>query len=151
MELHFQSCFIFDCSPTQWTFLKDQFSTNLKGNSSLLSVEIRYLYAVKMVHIIIAFYIVFLDLRPCDDVNTCLDEQRAGISISVTDTHDHNSAEQDLCSPFCVCSCCASHLQIRYSAVISSNLCACPSPQPLLYLSNALPTTGQSIWQPPKV
>ncbi|HZY79523.1 MAG TPA: DUF6660 family protein [Cyclobacteriaceae bacterium] len=105
---------------------------------------------MKLIHIILAVYVVFLDLRPCGDIDTCVDEQRAGISVTTVDKHNHSEEEQDLCTPFCICACCSSHVQVGYSSTIDSNRVGHNTKLTIPYNEGVLTNTHQSIWQPPR-
>jgi hypothetical protein len=74
------------------------------------------------------------------------------VSIAVVDTdgHEHSDAEQDVCSPFCICSCCRAQIQqpscyfFDFHAVRFLEL---------RYGLNTphIQTLSASIWQPPKI
>ena len=69
---------------------------------------------MKTVCYIIATVIAGLAVYPCNDANISVDDQKYSQSVvdeSGVDVYDHNHSpsETDLCTPFCVCSCCSSH------------------------------------------
>lgn len=64
---------------------------------------------MKGVCYIIAIVIAGLAVYPCNDANICVDDQQYSKSVVDVNDHDHSSDEVDLCTPFCVCSCCSSH------------------------------------------
>jgi hypothetical protein len=87
---------------------------------------------------------------PCSDGATCLDEVKAGIVNADQSDHNHGSAEEDLCTPFCICSCCAAHIQLKTSPSYGAVAPLHNTPLATAYLEKPLLTNGQSIWQPPR-
>jgi hypothetical protein len=109
-----------------------------------------YLCIVKVIRFIFALYILYMAVYPCSDSKTCVDERNAGIALVNQANHDHSSSEQDLCTPFCICSCCAAHVQIKCSNYASQVNLPLNTKLIPLYLEKPIINNGVSIWQPPK-
>lgn len=104
-----------------------------------------------MIRFAFAMYILMLAVYPCNDSQICLDEKKAGVSVSAATHHEHSSDERDQCTPFCFCACCATHMQVSYAFVIS---CEHPVHNTSLntpYFERPLLNNIKSIWQPPKI
>jgi hypothetical protein len=101
---------------------------------------------VKIISILLTIYTLSLSMMPCADEYVCSDE----ITESVVDTSaDHSSEEEDFCSPFCVCACCAQNIWAPYllyktKIVLNELLVA-------VYRLPDFASQTQSIWQPPKL
>ncbi|MFZ6011664.1 MAG: DUF6660 family protein [Bacteroidota bacterium] len=106
---------------------------------------------MKVIRFIFALYVLFLAVYPCSDSNTCVDEQKAGVALIASDDHAHTSNEQDSCTPFCICSCCAAHIQLHKAADISFALLIHNTQLTTLYQEKPLLNTSNSIWQPPRI
>jgi len=125
------------------------FSANAFTNS--LYGFIVYIRTVKAARFIFALYIVFMTVYPCNDQNTCADERKAGVAFVDTANHNHTSEEQDFCTPFCICSCCAAHVQLTSLFNQEFSIFAHNTKQRFLYFERSVSNTSHSVWQPPKV
>jgi hypothetical protein len=106
---------------------------------------------VSIIRFLFAAYILFLSVYPCSDKETCIDERKAGIAfVSVTD-HDHTSSEVDQCTPFCICACCAAHIQVNRISDISFAVLIHNTKLTTLYFEKPLLSNAKCIWQPPKL
>jgi len=106
---------------------------------------------VKAIRLLLATYVFFLSVYPCSDGNTCADEQKAGVMMEASAHPDHASSEQDLCSPFCICSCCASHIQLITLHDLSLKVTVNHADLSTLYVERPPFGNASSIWQPPKI
>ena len=106
---------------------------------------------MKIRHFILAAYVFLLALYPCRD-----SDLHAG---AITDTaavvsdhdHSHSGVELDICTPFCLCSCCSAHIrlsvpndiegaQLQHNTVLISR-----------YIEHPVLDLTRSIWQPPRI
>jgi hypothetical protein len=110
-----------------------------------------YLCTVKIGYLIFTVFVFILAVYPCRDAKTCLDEQRSGISEVSAANHSHSDQEKDLCSPFCICSCCAAHIRLTSSPEIDFTSLFHNSELHSFYWEKPFLNNGQSIWQPPKL
>lgn len=124
--------------------------TTIFPNATQLHPFGPYLCCVRMLIILYTFYIAGLACYPCTDGQTCVDEVKSSIAVIDTDGHAHSDAEKDLCSPFCICSCCRAQIQqpsyyfFDFHAVrLAEQRCDLRTPD--------IQTLAVSIWQPPKV
>jgi hypothetical protein len=111
----------------------------------------RYLYGVKrFFSIFFAIYIAAVTCMPCADGDVCADEQDMATELTVALADEHSGEEADFCSPFCVCSCCNSHVnQPRYF-----NFSFEPIESKTLYAAtacSAVQRISYAIWQPPRL
>lgn len=106
---------------------------------------------VKGIRLIFTLYVFFLAVYPCSDSNTCVDEQKAGMVLIANDDHAHTSNEQDSCTPFCICSCCAAHIQLNQVADITFSILIHNTQLATLYQEKPMLNNGNSIWQPPRI
>lgn len=119
-------------------------------NATLLHAFHFYLCRVRVIIILYALYIAYLACYPCTDSETCADEIKASIAVVDTGNHEHSDAEQDLCSPFCICSCCRA--QIQQPSYLFFDFHAVRITE-LRYGFNTpdIKTFPVPIWQPPKI
>lgn len=99
---------------------------------------------------IFSIYILALSLMPCTDAlgmnapNTSKTE--------ITKTHNGDAEHNDFCSPFCICSCCNTPVNITFDSFsIKVNKPVATSLKiPVFNFFFASNYYG-SIWQPPKI
>ncbi|MEZ4945089.1 MAG: DUF6660 family protein [Cyclobacteriaceae bacterium] len=100
---------------------------------------------------IFAFYILFLALYPCSDANSRAIEQKSEIVSALQSTHLSSGMEADICTPFCICACCAAHIKISalsdldFLGVIHNTKANIP------YIEKKVLSGNSSIWQPPRI
>jgi hypothetical protein len=96
-----------------------------------------------------AFLFSFLACYPCSDGESCDEETESHAQVNISEEHQSTN-EIDLCSPFCICSCCHHqltrtadfHLQFFFPTYVVENVA---------YLSCFIDTISPSIWQPPRL
>jgi hypothetical protein len=96
--------------------------------------------------LIFALYILSLAIMPCADGYT-----DAGSSTVVVATSPSGHHEQDLCAPFCICTCCASPIQLNYLAEVRCSLYQYNPKFITLYVIDPVVDQTASIWQPPRI
>ena len=107
-----------------------------------------YLCCMNWVKVILALYITFLACLPCSDTFAQAESDTASASAQADDRHQE---ETDICSPLCICNCCAGVSQIPPSTVFTVVIPeSYPADHNSLYQENHLAVYA-SIWQPPKV
>jgi hypothetical protein len=102
---------------------------------------------MKILTLILAFYIFALNLTPCADFVVPNDLVKTEVS-QINDDHQHQ--DSDLCSPFCICQCChvnASDLQVAFIKIEVSEI----STQDFFYRNGSEKDFTASILQPPIV
>jgi hypothetical protein len=103
---------------------------------------------VKVIYFIFSIYILSITVYPCgDDRDIALDQNSSAVS---TAGHDHD-AEQDFCSPFCICACCTAHIQIINVVAIAADNLVHNTELNTPYVERPVIDNGDSIWQPPKL
>ncbi len=108
---------------------------------------------MRFITFLLAIYILLLSIVPCSDThNDCVtkDTQKKEIGTS---HHDHNQDQDDNCSPFCTCSCCA----MAYT-VMNFSQYECKVLKEYTFSEKvAIPEESYhsnyygNIWQPPKI
>jgi len=98
----------------------------------------------------LSVYLLLLVFHPCSDQDTCIDEQRTGLTTLTAD-HDHSESETDQCSPFCICSCCSATIRLTLNSIVVTPLEAANTVFRTPYKQRALPNTPHAIWQPPRI
>ncbi|HNV30916.1 MAG TPA: hypothetical protein PKJ83_17345 [Cyclobacteriaceae bacterium] len=106
---------------------------------------------MKVIQLLFALHVLFLAVYPCSDRETCIDEKKTGITFVDNGSHDHNTSEQDFCTPFCICACCAAHAQLNTLTSQEFSAFAHNTKQLSLYFENPVSNENHSIWQPPKL
>ena len=105
---------------------------------------------MKVIGIILSFYIAYLVCYPCMDSQSCWDEQRVGIAVVDVQDHDHQEGEQDFCSPFCICSCCSTQIQQPSYFYFDARQEGASVLNGVLRQAFVKPFAN-TIWQPPKI
>lgn len=107
---------------------------------------------MKLLTVILSFYIFALSASPCVDIEVESAAHSTVAHSSEKDNHSHDK-ENDLCSPFCICNCCAGvtltyvpvityDFTVRFEQIRSSNS---------IYTSVLHSNFYGSIWQPPQI
>lgn len=98
-----------------------------------------------VLRLIFALYIFSLAVMPCAD--DAVDETTREVVVEPWVGHQ----VEDLCAPFCICSCCASHIQLNYVAEIDCSLNNYDTKFITPYPVNVAIHRTSNIWQPPRV
>ncbi|HNP94351.1 MAG TPA: hypothetical protein PKJ63_01940 [Cyclobacteriaceae bacterium] len=106
---------------------------------------------MKVIRFIFVLYVLFLAVFPCSDSRTSMDEQKGAITFIASEGHNHATGEQDACTPFCICSCCAAQVQLHSGTEISFTNLDHNTPVTSRYLEKPLLDKTASIWQPPRI
>ncbi|HEX8016016.1 MAG TPA: DUF6660 family protein [Flavobacterium sp.] len=107
---------------------------------------------MKLTNTILSIVILILSCMPCADMGINSFAHTKSELVSKQDNHSHEK-ENDLCSPFCICSCCGSQMA-SYSRPMAIDF-----PIPFKDIETQLPTYQSiftsnfygSIWQPPQL
>jgi hypothetical protein len=95
-----------------------------------------------------AFLVLALSVVPCADINASAnDEAKAEITKS---TQQKGDPQQDDCSPFCHCTCCASFSVNNYVATINFPDLLSITDFSSFLLDNLI-ERSRPVWQPPKI
>ncbi|RQO30144.1 hypothetical protein DBR32_11195 [Taibaiella sp. KBW10] len=102
-----------------------------------------------------ALYLLVLSLVPCSDMyNECNRKVETKAAISIAETHDHNNDQEDICSPFCVCSCCSIGIVSHHftpPVIRITHPFFAPAPKISVRNSFFISNFYGNIWQPPKL
>ncbi|HQW70475.1 MAG: hypothetical protein IPO45_17075 [Saprospiraceae bacterium] len=105
---------------------------------------------MKLFTFIFSFYLMALAMIPCHDIyNECNDKDKSEVAAN----HDHQSDENDFCSPFCTCSCCNTAITDVISFYVLSHSIAPKLNETStvsIYEFSYFSSFNGKIWQPPK-
>lgn len=104
---------------------------------------------MRILSYILAIWVLFINVIPCLD-STDKDVLGEETHLYAEASHNHNSdgAENDLCSPFCVCNCCHSYslvvaFKTSFTPVSETEMANC-------YTSSSPQVQHFDIFHPPK-
>lgn len=100
---------------------------------------------MRLLAIILAFYSLALSLVPCNDVHA--DEHGSTVIHKNADDHEEHN---DVCTPFCQCSCCQSFVDLLQIKPFKPTAFI-PNINFSNYIEESLPLLSVDHWQPPKI
>ncbi len=108
------------------------------------------LYSMRFISYILATYMLVLALLPCTD-GMAISYSDCSSALSSIDYSEHHSEHdhEDLCTPFCVCSCCGSFSIIPGTLVYDSSYDLISTCCIHSYQSNYTFDYSKSVWHPP--
>ncbi|MEO8146562.1 MAG: DUF6660 family protein [Bacteroidia bacterium] len=94
-----------------------------------------------------ALYLLVLLVMPChDNCNASIEPA----SLTIEQAQNHHEEDNGTCSPFCICSCCATHIVVQHIAGFD--------PDNIFFIrvfnsfyQSFFSSTYHAIWQPPKL
>lgn len=95
-----------------------------------------------------AFLVLALSVMPCADAGAAIKDGKTKSAITKTMQQDHN--DNDACSPFCHCACCAGFSINHLVASVALTQFNINSPKSSFLPSEVIEVV-LPIWQPPKV
>lgn len=104
---------------------------------------------MKIIAFIMAFVILALTVMPCADQDNAENDSRTKTELSKSN-QQKDSPQQDDCSPFCHCTCCAG-FSINHFIASISYLSPYQGKAVPAYLPSAVIEIALPIWQPPKL
>ncbi|MEO6287598.1 MAG: DUF6660 family protein [Dyadobacter sp.] len=104
---------------------------------------------MRIILIILAFYTVALSCIPCQDQAV---EAAFSDHVVVNANDQQQAADIDLCSPFCICTCCSA-ITLQQEITSPSLLASFPVFEDLIFAYSSETISGDltSIWQPPRI
>lgn len=122
------------------------FSIEFRNFAIFRMYNFPYIRSMKFFCLLFAVYTLTISVMPCNDVH---EETKISIS-SFSEAQDHHQEHHDICSPFCIRSCCQGFVALTsfpdvtlLDVPIAANLS--------LYTDNFFSSALASIWQPPKM
>jgi len=116
---------------------------NFPVNENLLHDDSCYLWYVKLLYLLLALYLTILAGYPCSDA-----DERANDGMAFHMQHAQPGADQ--CSPFCICACCATSVQLTADAILLTVAPRHNSKFITPYLDKHLIHNQTPVWQPPR-
>lgn len=114
-----------------------------------LNKTIIYLHPMKFLAFIMAFLVLSLSFMPCADKESSTHEGKAKSELTKANNH-HNDQQQNVCSPFCHCTCCGGFSINHFIAAIS-NIPLYETNLIITFLSAEIIEVAFPIWQPPQL
>lgn len=96
---------------------------------------------------IFALYVAALAVMPCGDNEDCTQSK---LQIELADDHSEHEHESEMCTPFCICSCCGTSLQVANIFNFEIVTAVTSKPLPTSY-TDSIQEISLSIWQPPQL
>jgi len=100
---------------------------------------------MKIIAVILSFYVMALTAFPCDDVHVTNDNS---ISLELIEQNHNQSKDVDLCTPFCFCNCCQTLSQTTTFNTTQVTFTGFDIVTPVLVQNEMEYTT--TFWVPPK-
>jgi hypothetical protein len=104
---------------------------------------------MRAVSFILSIVTFCLAVCPCGDRYEWADDSASEMVATID--HQHSSGEQDACTPFCICTCCATHVQLPIDFDLTTLNPEHNTPVITAYLEKSLSSEALSIWQPPRL
>lgn len=105
---------------------------------------------VKVIRFVFALYVLFLAVFPCSDVRSQSREDTIE-AISLIQTSQENDLQEDICTPFCICACCATHIKVTASTGPNGSGVIHNTKAKIPYVENMVSFDSNNIWQPPRI
>ncbi|HRG02361.1 MAG TPA: hypothetical protein PKZ75_14680 [Bacteroidia bacterium] len=98
----------------------------------------------KAFYILFCFYFISLAVMPCGDKDDCNELKHEQTSQNSGDHQD------EVCTPFCVCSCCATHFVVKPFQSIQTQIAVINTVY-TVHPESETSTAVIPVWQPPKL
>lgn len=108
-----------------------------------------FLQPVKIFAFIMAFLVLALSIMPCADKGVSASDGKAKTEITKSTQHSENP-QQDECTPFCHCTCCAC-FSINHFIASITHITPYLDKTKAAYLPADVIEIALPIWQPPKL
>jgi hypothetical protein len=116
---------------------------------------------LKIISIILSLYVILLAFMPCEDeLGSAFSQDQSNLATSQQDAthhdivqhekHLHGDASEDLCTPFCQCHCCHTHITFFDTGWYLENL-PFTNQKSIPYVEQAALSLPFSMCQPPRV
>ncbi|WP_149244359.1 DUF6660 family protein [Dyadobacter sp. 32] len=100
---------------------------------------------------LLAFYTVVLSCIPCQDEPFCV-SYNGSLAISDASSDHQDQGNVDLCSPFCICACCAGiTLQQPVASLPDADSLPFFNDDAFAYTAGSKSGDLATIWQPPRI
>ncbi|WP_340066610.1 DUF6660 family protein [Ascidiimonas aurantiaca] len=104
---------------------------------------------MKIAALILSFYILALNLQPCNDTDFPDDIAQMEVAMDMDLDHSEKGA-LDLCTPFCTCHCCHVHI-LDFGLPGFEPIMMDISMEPCIHFDNVGKEFTHSLLQPPQV
>ena len=106
---------------------------------------------MKILVFILSFIMLGLSCLPCSDKNAFLASSQTSVENTISTNQHHQNDHQDLCNPFCSCSCCGVTQVNPKVSSFEFEIVKPASSYTDSYLSASTITIALPIWQPPQL
>jgi hypothetical protein len=118
-------------------------AANFPINENLLHHDSCYLWYVKPLYLFLSLYFAILVAYPCTDAD---ERAHEGTALHIQQAQPG----MDQCSPFCICACCATSVQLTTDAILLTVATHHHSKFITPYLDRPLLHRQTPVWQPPR-
>lgn len=107
---------------------------------------------MKYFWVLFSFFILFLSISPCCDDGGCVKTNDTYASTA-TEHHSEDKEHKELCSPFCICTCCGNHISTSKILNTSYEISFIDIENNMTtnYTTQFSSKFEVSIWQPPQI
>ncbi|MEI9921035.1 MAG: DUF6660 family protein [Bacteroidota bacterium] len=106
---------------------------------------------MRLRYLLLAVYVFLSALYPCRDSDLHEDPIENAVAVVADHDHSHSGLETDICTPFCICSCCAAHIKISTPDAIDASKPEHNTKLLTIYIEHPFFSLKNSIWQPPRI
>jgi hypothetical protein len=104
---------------------------------------------MKLLFTSLGIFLLYLSCIPCGDSGEC--NVKAEVKISSTTGHEQHNHDEESCTPFCTCTCCAASV-FNSTLFKTPAITVAPSSQKFLLLNVVFNAEAHySIWEPPQL
>ena len=104
---------------------------------------------MKFLFTLLAFFMVYLSCLPCGDSVEC--NSKAQTKISAATSHQDHQHNNEVCTPFCTCTCCAASAFYSANSKTDAVKSVFSSEKYPLFNIAFHTESYDNIWQPPKI
>jgi len=104
---------------------------------------------MKIIAFIMAFLVLALNVIPCADTVNAANESKSKMVVAKSNSQK-SDPQQDDCSPFCSCTCCAG-FSVNHSVASIAAIISYEERYQTAYLPADIIEISLPIWQPPQL
>ncbi|WP_221391231.1 DUF6660 family protein [Dyadobacter sp. NIV53] len=107
---------------------------------------------MRLIFYLLSFYTISLSCIPCQDEIVMPSHDSYSAIANIKTNQNAEQQVVDLCSPFCICACCAGvTLQYATASLPALSYSLFPDEKSFRYIPHSGSGNTMMIWQPPRV